>query len=202
VPLTAKTVLITGCGPQGLMAIAIAAASGAKQIMATEVSPKRLNLAWEVLRQHLGDDDRHTKSQARKDLILNAADRNLISQIYEATDGLGVDVLLETAGHASAIRDGLAVLRTGSHAVILGLASDTIELNWNELVFKAVTVHFRYGRKLYETWTDGRRLLESGAVRLEALVYKPYFTLAQFKDAFDLLLQGDAAKVIFTPNGS
>lgn len=200
IPLSAKTVLITGCGPQGLMAIAIAAALGAKQIIATEVSEKRIGMAWDILGQHLQDDVKHSKSIRRKDDILNPLDRNLVSKIYELTGGLGVDVLLEMSGHPSAISDGLTVLRSGGNAVILGLASDKIELDWNDLVFKGVTIYFRYGRKLYETWTNGQMLLKSGLINLESLIHKPYFTLDEFEIAFDKLLNGEAAKVIFLPN--
>lgn len=200
VGLAAKTVLITGCGPQGLMAIALAIALGAKQIIATEVSKMRIDMAWEILGKHLQDDSNHSKSSTRKDNILNPKDRNLISNIYELTGGLGVDVLLEMSGHPSAITDGIAALRSGGNAVILGLASDKIELEWNDLVFKGITVHFRYGRKLYETWTNGQMLLKSGLINLESLIHRPYYKLEEFDVAFQTLLKGEAAKVIFTPN--
>ncbi|HKI54300.1 MAG TPA: alcohol dehydrogenase catalytic domain-containing protein, partial [Anaerolineales bacterium] len=98
VPLTGKTVLITGCGPQGLMAIGIALAAGAKQIIATEAKTNRIHLAKEMLNNHVNPN--HTW---RNDLILNANDQNVVDQIFEATNGLGVDVFLEMAGHPSAI---------------------------------------------------------------------------------------------------
>ena len=158
-------------------------------------------MAWDILGKHLQDDDKHTKSKTRKDDILNPLDRNLINKIYELTGGLGVDVLLEMSGHPSAIADGFAALRSGGNAVILGLASDKIELEWNDLVFKGLTVYFRYGRKLYETWTNGQMFLRSELVNLEVRsIYEPYYKLDEFELAFDKLLNGEAAKVIFTPN--
>jgi threonine 3-dehydrogenase len=196
VPLVGKTVLITGCGPQGLMAIAIALAAGAKQIIATEKYENRISLAKEVLRTHANPN------QPRNDLILNANDKNLIDQVFEATGGLGVDVLLEMAGHPTAIRDGFFLLKNAGHAVILGITSSReVEVDWANLVFKGATIHFRYGRHLYKTWAQGRNLLESGLVKLEPLIHKPYFALEDFDQAFQLQIRGEVAKVIFTPNG-
>jgi len=195
VPLIGKTVLITGCGPQGLMAIAIALAAGARQVIATETREKRKALAREMIHIHANPN------QSRQDMVLDGSSPTLVDEIFKATDGLGVDVLLEMSGHPAAIRDGFAALKNAAHAVILGLSSSAqIELDWTNLVFKGVTLHFRYGRHLYRTWSEGRKLLESGLVRLEPLIYRPYFTLEDYEQAFRLLKQGEAAKVIFKPN--
>jgi len=197
VPLIGKTVLVTGCGPQGLMAIAIALAAGAKQIIATEVQNKRRILAEEMLRVHANPN------QYRKDLILNGTATNLSDQIFEATDGNLVDVLLEMSGNEEAINAGFAALKNASHAVILGLTSSSqVQLDWASLVFKGVTIHFRYGRHLYRTWSEGRKLLESGLVKIEPLIHRPYFALEDYDEAFQLQLRGDVAKVIFIPNSS
>lgn len=193
IPLTAKSVLVTGTGPQGLMAIAIALASGAKQIIATEVAEKRISMAEDIIKTH-------APSKFRNDLILNATDPQLLSKIKQATNDIGVDVLLEMSGNSQAINDGLASLRNGGHAVILGVSSGNIELDWPSLIFKGITIHFRYGRKLYQTWTDGRRLLQSGSVNLDSLVHEKSYQLDEFKEAFELLLSGEAAKIIFRPN--
>jgi len=193
IPVAAKTVLVTGTGPLGLMAIAVALSTGAQQIIATEVSENRLEMAREIIKTH-------SPSDHRDDLVLNAKDPDLIAKILKATRGVGVDVLMEMSGHPNAIRDGLSSLRLGGDAVILGVSSGEIQLDWSELIFKGITIHFRYGRKLYETWTVGRRLLKSGSVKLNALVYKNSFKLEEFEEAFKLLLEGQAAKIIFRPN--
>jgi threonine 3-dehydrogenase len=195
VPLTGKSVLVTGCGPQGLMAIAIALAAGAKQVIATENLEQRKALAEDMIRIHANPN------QYRKDLILDGSTPTLVDKIFEATDGRGVDVLLEMSGNPAAIQNGLAVLKNAGHAVALGLtASNRIEVEWNSLMFKGATVHFRYGRRLYQTWSEGRTLLETGLVKLESLIYTPYFALDDYMDAFRLLRKGEAAKVIFKPN--
>ena len=194
IPLAAKTVLVTGAGPQGLMAIAVALSTGADQIIATEVSENRLEMAREIIKTH-------SPSEHRNDLVLNAKNPDLVAQVLKATGGLGVDVLMEMSGHPSAIKVGLSSLRNGGDAVILGVSSGDIQLDWPALIFKGITMHFRYGRKLYETWTVGRRLLQSGSVKLDSLVHKKSFKLEEFEEAFELLLNGEAAKIIFRPNG-
>ncbi|MBN1888359.1 MAG: alcohol dehydrogenase catalytic domain-containing protein [Thermoflexales bacterium] len=194
VPLIGKTVLVTGCGPQGMMAIAIALAAGARQVIATELHAKRRECARELIRLHANPN------QARNDLVLDGASPSLVDEIYKATDGLGVDVLLEMSGHPTAIRDGCTLLRNAGHAVVLGLGANQVELNWTNLMFKGATIHFRYGRHLYRTWSEGRRLLESGLVKLDSLVYGRDFALDEFEEAFRLLDQGEAVKVIFRPN--
>lgn len=193
VDLVGKTVLITGCGPQGLMAIAIAKAAGARQVIATEVREKRRELAKEVVRIH------SNPNRARLDLVLDATEPDVLGRILGATDGLGVDVLLEMSGHPLAIQDGFAALKHGGHAVALGLPGSPIEFDWaNALVFKEVTIHGIYGRHLFRTWFEGRRLLESGAVKLEPLITHR-FPLEQFDETFKLLKRGEAGKVILYP---
>lgn len=195
VPLASKSVLITGCGPQGLMAAAVALAGGAHKVICTETSQVRRNMANEMLELHA-----HPR-QLNEHLVLDASRFDLIEQILHATDGLGVDILIEMSGHPAAINTGLSALKNGGDAVILGLTSGPIELDWSSLVFKGITIHFRYGRLLYRTWFEGQRLLQSQSVILESLIHKPYFALDQFQSAFDLLRSGAAGKVIFKPQG-
>ncbi len=198
-PLVGKRVLISGCGPQGLMAIGIAIASGARQVIGTETQATRRQMADDILEQHLRDPE---LKKRRKDVILDARDPNLIDAIFQATHGRGVDVLLEMSGHRDAIRIGISALRNAGHAVLLGISSENlVEVDWSSLMFKGITLHFRYGRHLYRTWSDGRHLLESGLVKLEPLIYPDYFELKDYATAFQYLKEGRAAKVIFRPNG-
>lgn len=190
----AKTILVTGAGPQGLMVIAISIACGAKQVIATEVTNERIALAQQIISQHANQGQRN-------DLVLNAKTANIYEKVMDVTGGVGVDILMEMSGSQIAITDGLRCLRNGGDAVILGVSSGAINLDWPALIFKGITVHFRYGRKLYQTWTDGRRLLQSGTVKLDSLVHPKSFALSEFQAAFDLLLSGGAAKIIFRPNG-
>jgi threonine 3-dehydrogenase len=196
VDLVGKSVLITGCGPQGLMAIAIAKAAGARQVIATEIWEGRRELARKMLKVHSNSRERNS------DLVLDANDPGMSAQIFEATDGLGVDVVLEMSGHPTAIHEGLLTLKSSGHVVALGLSSaSTVEIDWNRgLILKGATFHGIYGRHLFQTWYEMSRLLESGKVKLEPIIYPERFALEQYNEAFQLLKQGKAAKVIMYPN--
>jgi len=196
VDLVGKSVLVTGCGPQGLMALALAKAGGARRVIATEVAPGRIELAQKVLAQH------SEQRRRPEDLVLDAAQPDVVRRIFEATNGLGVDVVIEMSGHPAAIADGCTVLRNCGDFVALGLPSQPIEFDWaNHLVFKGATIHGVYGRHLYETWTKAINLVESGAVQLEGLITHR-FALEDFEQGFELLKKGLAAKVILYPDAA
>lgn len=181
--LAAKTVLITGCGPIGLFAVGIAKAAGAARIFATDVSPGRLEMA---------------RSMGATDPV--DAHGNVADEIMNATDGEGVDVLLEMSGNAEAIKGGFGALRFGGYAALLGLPGrpiDNFDLA-NFIVFKGATVYGVSGRKMYETWYQTRALLAGGKVDIGPIITHR-LPLEQFGRAFELMLAGDAAKVALLP---
>jgi threonine 3-dehydrogenase len=181
--LRAKKVLVTGCGPVGLMAIAVAKAVGARAVYATDVSPYRLALARVMGASH----------------VLNPADADVVGDVQELTEGEGVDVLLEMSGAASALRDGFQVLKPGGEAALLGLPGRPVEFDFdNQVIFKGVTVHGIVGRRLWETWYQARGLLRSGAVDLSPLVTHR-FPLERFEEAFALMTSGQCGKVVLLP---
>jgi threonine 3-dehydrogenase len=180
----ARKVLVTGCGPVGLMAIAVAKAIGARAVYATDVSAYRLRLA-----EKMGAD-----------LTVNATEANVVEEILEATDGEGADVLLEMSGAQSALRDGLTLLKPGGEAALLGLPGKPIELDLDRLlIFKGITVRGVIGRRLWETWYQSRGLLRSGAVDLSPVVTHR-FPLDKFADAFELMASGNCGKVLLYPD--
>lgn len=179
----AKKVLVTGCGPVGLMAIAVAKAIGARAVYATDVVPYRLDLA-----KRMGAD-----------LVVNAAQANVIEAVQQITEGEGVDVLLEMSGVASALREGFSLLKPGGEAALLGLPGRAIEFDFEELIiFKGITVHGVIGRRLWETWYQARGLLRSGAVDLNPVVTHR-FSLDEFEKAFELMRSGQCGKVVMFP---
>ena len=181
--LAGKTVLVTGCGPIGLMSIGIARAVGAAAIYATEVIPYRLTLA----------------SRVKADMVLNPTEVDVVSEIMTATDELGVDVLLEMSGNPSAIHEGFAVLRTGGYAALLGLLSEPIELDLNdEIIFKGATVYGVSGRKMWETWYQTRALLSSGAVDVSPIITHQ-LPLEEFEQGLKLMSRGECGKVVLFP---
>jgi threonine 3-dehydrogenase len=180
--VTAKKVLITGCGPVGLMTIAVVRAAGARAIYATDVSEYRLALA-----RRMGAD-----------LAVNAKD-SLIDRILAATDGEGVDILLEMSGAPSAIEQGFTLLKMGGEAALLGVAPGPFTFDWNHhIVFKAAQVYGISGRKLWETWYQARGLVRSGAVNL-APVVTHHFQLEEFEQAFAVMASGESGKIVLYP---
>ncbi len=181
--LAGKTVLVTGCGPIGLMAIGIAKAAGAAAVYATEVAPYRLALA----------------SRMGADLILDPRETDVVSEILTATDGLGVDVLLEMSGNPSAIHEGFAVLRSGGYAALLGLTSGPLEIDLNEeIIFKAATVYGVSGRRIWKTWYQTRTLLSSGAVDVRPVITHQ-LPLEEFEQGLRLMSAGQCGKVVLFP---
>jgi threonine 3-dehydrogenase len=182
--LIARKVLVTGCGPVGLMTIAVARAAGARTIFATDISPYRLRLA-----RRMGADHAY-----------NVAQVDVVQDIRAKTDGEGVDVLLETSGASSAIDQGFAVLKDGGEAALLGLTPAPIGFDWNNhLVFKGATVYGIVGRELWATWYRMRGLLRSGAVDLRPLITHR-FALDDFEEAMKVMQSGQSGKVVMFPH--
>jgi threonine 3-dehydrogenase len=178
--LTARRVLITGCGPVGLMTVAVAKAAGAGAIYATDISPYRLRLAQQLGATH----------------ALNVAEVDVVDAIRQSTGGDGVDVLLEMSGAQSAIDQGFRALRDGGTAALLGLAPGTIGFDINNaIIFKGATVYGIAGRKLWDTWYRIRGLLEAGAVDLWPVVTHR-FTLDQWEEAIQVMNGGASGKVV------
>lgn len=184
VDLRAKKVLVTGCGPVGLMAIAVAKAIGARSVYATDISSYRLELA-----RTMGADD-----------VFNDRDGETFHAVMEATEGEGVDALLEMSGAPSAIRQGFRLLKPGGEAALLGLPGHAMEFDFdNLLIFKGITVHGVIGRRLWETWFQSRGLLRSGAVDLGPIVTHQ-LPLSEFEKAFELMESGECGKVVLLPD--
>lgn len=182
-PVVARKVLVTGCGPVGVMTIAVVKAAGARAIYASDISDYRLDLA-----RRMGAD-----------MALNPKSDNLVETVLADTDGDGVDVLLEMSGAPSAVRDGLRLLKAGGHAVMLGLPSQPFELDLGNLVImKGITLHGVAGRKLWETWYEIRGLLRSGAVKLEPVITHR-FKLTEYEKAFQTMSSGESGKVVLFP---
>jgi threonine 3-dehydrogenase len=179
-------VLVTGAGPIGLMAIAVARASGCATLFATEVNAHRRELA-----KKMGADE-----------ALDPSRGDVVKHVLDATDGAGVDVMLEMSGHPDAIHKGFQMLRPGGRASLLGIPKDPVTLDLvNDVIFKGATVQGIYGRRMFETWVQMTELLKHVRLNLEPL-FKERMPLEKFDDAFSLLESGQAGKILFYPNGS
>jgi threonine 3-dehydrogenase len=184
--IAALNVVVTGAGPIGLMAIAVARACGCAQLFATEVNPHRRELS-----KKMGADEAFDP---------NAGD--VVARVKEATDGAGADVLLEMSGNPAAIHQGFEMLRPGGRASLLGIPKDPVTFDLvNDVIFKGATVQGIYGRRMFETWVQMTALLKHGRLNLDPL-FKERMPLEKFGDAFALLESGQAGKILLYPNGS
>jgi threonine 3-dehydrogenase len=184
--VSAKSVLISGVGIIGLMAVTVARAAGASRIFATDVNPPRLELA-----RRLGAVAAYDVRQGD----------GFIKEIRQATRGEGVDVLLEMSGAPSAFDQGFRCLRNGGTAAILGIPSKPITWNITEhVVFKGATVLGINGRKMFETWYQMEELLLSGRLQLDDIITHE-FPLEQFERAFATMMSGEGIKVVMNVGG-
>jgi threonine 3-dehydrogenase len=182
--LAGRKVLVTGMGPVGIMALATARALGARAVYATDVSDYRLDLA-----RTMGAD-----------LTLNPERDDLEQMILAATDGEGVDAILEMSGAPAAVEAAFRVLKPGGEAALLGLTSRPIDFDLDDhVIFKGASVHGVVGRRLWDTWYEMRGLLRAGAVDLAPLVTHR-FALDDVDKAFDLMASGQCGKVILFPD--
>ncbi|HEX9284668.1 MAG TPA: L-threonine 3-dehydrogenase [Nitrospirales bacterium] len=178
--ITGQAVLITGCGPTGLFAAAVARTAGAGLIIASDVSDYRLGLA-----KQLGAD--YTINPAR--------DADLISRV---TGGEGVDVALEMSGNPTAIHKCFQSVRNGGRVTLFGIPEAPVSFDMtNEIIFKGIRVYGVTGRRLFQTWYRLAGLFKAG------LDIRPVVThvlpLEKFAEGFDLVAKGQCGKVVLRP---
>ncbi|MEO1583218.1 MAG: L-threonine 3-dehydrogenase [Planctomycetota bacterium] len=179
--VSAKTVLVSGTGIIGLMAVTVAKAAGASRIFATDINPPRLALAKKlgavgVYDAREGDGwVREVRSQCR---------------------GEGVDVVLEMSGASQAIDQGFRALRNGGVAALLGVPAKPVAFNFTEnIIFKGCTVLGINGRRMFETWFQMEELLLSGRLELDEIITHE-FPLDDYKAGFETMMSGEGIKVI------
>ncbi len=178
--VSAKTVLITGVGIIGLMAVTVAKCAGASRIFVTDVDDRRLALA-----RKLGAVEAY-----------KANDPGWIDKLRTHTRGDGADVLLEMSGHPMAIDDGFKALRMGGTAALLGIPSRPISFDLSShVIFKGATVLGINGRRMFETWYQMEEMLLSGRLKLEEIITHQ-LPMDQFATGFGLMQSGEAIKVV------
>lgn len=183
--IAARTVAVLGCGPIGLFAVAVARACGASRIFAAEVRQYRLGLA----------------ARMGADLVLNSREVDPVARVLEATEGLGVDVVLEMSGHPDAIHQGFRMLRRGGRISLLGIPSRPVELDLSsDIIFKGATVQGIHGRRMFQTWYQMQALLLSGRLDLSPAI-TGRLPLSGYRRAFEMLMAGEASKIVMFPGG-
>jgi threonine 3-dehydrogenase len=177
-----NTVLVTGCGPIGLMAVAVSKIGGATKIIATEINEYRLQLAKKI----------------GADVTLNPQKDDLREKVQEETNGLGVDIVLEMSGNASAINEGIKALRPGGRFSLLGLPEQPMKIDLNDIIFKYLTLQGINGRRMFDTWYKCSRLLNSGRLDLSPIITHR-LRLEEFEKGMELMVSGNCGKVLLYP---
>lgn len=179
--VTGKTVLVSGCGPIGMMSIGVARAQGALAIYASDINPYRLELA----------------KQMNPTEVFNAAKQDVYAEVMDRTDGEGVDVLLEMSGAPAAVEQGFRILKNGGSVALLGLPSTPMKFDLTEnIIFKGARVYGVFGRRMFQTWYQVKALVQSGSVDLKKVITH-YSTLDRFEEAMTTLESGKCGKLVF-----
>ncbi|RJQ08219.1 MAG: L-threonine 3-dehydrogenase [Bacillota bacterium] len=177
-----KSFLVLGCGPIGLMAVALLRASGATPIIAADLSDYRLAMAM-----NLGADH-----------VIDAKSADTVSRTLELTGGEGVDAVLEMSGARTAITQALKAARNGGRVTMLGLPAGPVALDLAEdFVFKGLTLQGITGRHIFETWYTAKAFLASGRVDLRPVITHSY-PIEVFREAFELAITGKCGKIVLT----
>ncbi len=177
-PIMGEDVLVSGAGPIGLMAIAIARHAGARHVVVSEPNAYRRELA----------------TRMGASLVIDPAQRTLQDVFGELDMVEGFDVVLEMSGNPAALRSAIAAMAHGGGIAILGIPTEEIALDVNAIVFKMLTLRGIYGREMYETWYKMTVMLQSGLDITPAITHR--FGFRDFAAAFATARAGDSGKVI------
>ncbi|MFE0461469.1 L-threonine 3-dehydrogenase [Kitasatospora sp. NPDC058965] len=177
-PLVGEDVLVTGAGPIGIMAAAVAKHAGARHVMITDVSPYRLELARHVGVSLALDVSEHTIEEGQQKLGLRE----------------GFDVGLEMSGRPEALRSMIDNMTHGGRIAMLGLPAEEFPIDWAKVVTSMITLKGIYGREMFETWYAMSVLLEGG-LDLSPVITGRY-SATDFEAAFDEAAGGRCGKII------
>ncbi len=176
--LLGEDVLITGAGPIGIMAAAIAKHSGARNIVITDLNPYRLELAKKV-------------GVTR---VVDVSKEKLSDVIHELGMVGGFDVGLEMSGSPKAFNDMIDAMYTGGKIALLGILPSNAAIDWTKVIFKGITIRGIYGRMMFETWYKIQAMIQSGLDVTPVITHK--FNVEDYKEGFEIMKSGNSGKVI------
>lgn len=176
--MVGEDVLITGAGPIGIMAAAVARHAGARNVVITDVNEYRLALAREM-------------GVTR---AVNVAQQSLEDVMTELGMTEGFDVGLEMSGNSAAFSQMLKLMNHGGKVSILGIPSADTNIDWNQVIFKMLTLKGIYGREMFETWYKMGAMLQSG-LNLEPIITHR-FPVSQYQEAFEIMASGKSGKIV------
>ena len=176
--MVGEDVLITGAGPIGVMAVAIAGHVGARNVIVTDVNPYRLELARVMGATRVVD-------VAHDDLRQVMAEQGMTE---------GFDVGLEMSGNPAAFRQMLDTMAHGGRIAMLGIFTDEVAIDWDQVIFKGLRIKGVYGREMFETWYKMASLLQAGMDLSPVITHR--FGIDEFAEAFAVTASGNSGKVI------
>jgi threonine 3-dehydrogenase len=176
--LVGEDVLITGAGPIGIMAAAVAKHVGARHVVVTDINPYRLELA--------------KKMGATRAVDVSKEDLKDVMNELGMTEGF--DVGLEMSGVPVALRDMLNKMNHGGKVAMLGIPPQDVAIDWNQVIFKGLVIKGIYGREMFETWYKMASLLQSGLDLSPIITHT--FSIDDFQKGFDTMGSGQSGKVI------
>jgi len=176
--LLGEDVLVTGAGPIGIMAVAVAKHAGARNIVITDVNPFRLDLARKMGATVAADVRTENLASVQKQLGMKE----------------GFDVGLEMSGNPAALRDMIANMCHGGKIALLGIQPPNTVIDWNTVIFNSLFIKGIYGREMYETWYKMTSMIQTGLDVSPIITHR--FPYTEFNDAFDAMRSGNSGKVI------
>ncbi|NGX55393.1 MAG: L-threonine 3-dehydrogenase [Chlamydiae bacterium] len=176
--LVGKDVLITGAGPIGMMAAAVAKKAGARYVVISDFNEYRLKLA--------------KKLGATRTVNIKKGSINKTMKELEIVNGF--DICLEMSGNANALKSLPDLASHGGHIVLLGIVPDDALIDWHKVIFKMLTIKGIYGREIFRTWYQATHLLQSGLDLDPVITHR--FPAEKFQDGFDAMFSGKCGKVI------
>ena len=177
-PVLGEDVLVTGAGPIGIMAAAVARHAAARHVVITDLNPDRLELARKM----------------GVTLAVDPRDTSLAEVQRQLGMSEGFDVGMEMSGSGQAFRDMLANMAHGAKIAMLGIPSREIAIDWNTVIFSMLTIKGIYGREMYETWYKMTVMLHSGLDIKPVITHR--FAYTDFEQAFEVMDSGNSGRVL------
>ena len=177
-PVLGEDVLVTGAGPIGIMAAAVARHAAARYVVITDVNPYRLELARRMGVTRAVNPREQTLKDVQKELGMLE----------------GFDVGMEMSGNAQAFRDMLGNMAHGGRIAMLGIPDKEMAIDWNTVIFHMLTIKGIYGREMYETWYKMNVMLESGLDIKPVITH--HFPYREFLKGFEVMTTGNSGRVV------
>jgi threonine 3-dehydrogenase len=177
-PCVGEDVLVTGAGPIGIMAALVARRSGARKVVITDINDYRLKLA----------------SKAGVEFIVDAREEGLDAVMARIGMKEGFDIGMEMSGAAPAFRDMIASMNNGGRVAILGIPPRDFAIDWNQVIFKMLTLKGIYGREMYDTWYKMIAFVQGGLDLRSIITHR--LSADAFQGAFETMASGQSGKIV------